>query len=237
MQETLSDFSENHTSNMERYDIINSIIEKKGYKTYLEIGVRNPWDCFHRINCETKHSVDPGYETGGGPNYATYHFTSDDFFTNLRSGSLDLPADQKWDLIFIDGLHLAYQSYRDFLNSTLHLNENGVIVFHDTNPPTIHHGREDHHDFSTSAEGWWNGTVWKSIQRIRTNPVGLDSKEFNMITIDSDWGVTVCWRDIFVQRISPGYNEFFDYNLFSSKRQEILNLLSVEEFKTWLEKF
>ena len=43
---------------MNRYDIINELINKHNYKTYLEIGVRNPDECFNLINCETKHSLD-----------------------------------------------------------------------------------------------------------------------------------------------------------------------------------
>jgi hypothetical protein len=222
---------------MERFDIINSLIEKKNYKSYLEIGLRNPWECFHKINCEVKHSVDPGFEAGEGPNYATFHYTSDDFFRKLRSGELFLDKDKKWDVIFIDGLHLAFQSYRDFLNSSLHLSQNGVIVFHDTNPPTIHHGREDYYDFSTPAGGLWNGTVWKSIQKIRSFPKGLDGQNFNLLTVDTDWGVTICWRDNFFNLIPEDFNSFFDYNLFSSKRFEILNLRNTQDFKIWLENF
>ena len=222
---------------MERYDIINSLIERKGYKTYLEIGVRNPWDCFYRINCETKHSVDPGLETGGGENLATHHFTSDDFFTALRSNLLDLPSDYKWDVIFIDGLHISDQVYRDFLNSTLHLNHNGVIVFHDANPPLSYYAREDYGDHSTPAGSYWNGTVWKAIQKIRTNPFGLDNQEFKLLTVDSDWGVSVTWRERNTTIVSPALNEFYEYNSFARNKKEILNLLSVQEFQEWLQKF
>lgn len=237
MQETLLDFSENHISNMERYDIINSIIEKKGYKTYLEIGVRNPWECFDHINCEIKHSVDPGLETNGGENLATYHFTSDDFFSALKAGKIDLPIDFKWDVIFIDGLHISDQVYRDFLNSTLHLSDQGVIVFHDANPPLCYYAREDYHDLSTPVGGYWNGTVWKAIQKIRTNPIGLDGKEFSLITVDSDWGVGICWRGTGVTLVSPDFNPFYEYNSFAKHRKEILNLLSVQEFQEWVQKF
>ena len=47
---------------MDRIEIINSLIKKNNYKTYLEIGVRNPDDCFNHIVCNKKHSVDPGVE-------------------------------------------------------------------------------------------------------------------------------------------------------------------------------
>jgi hypothetical protein len=222
---------------MFRYEIINSLIQKRGYKSYLEIGVRNPSDCFHHINCEIKHSVDPGLETNGGPNLATYPFTSDDFFRVLGQGILDLPKDFQWDIVFIDGLHVSNQVYKDFLNVTLHLNQSGAIVFHDASPPSIHHAREDYYDFSTSAGENWNGGVWKAIQKIRSNPVGLDKKEYSLITVDSDWGVSVCWRQTPLTKISEDFNSFFEFNKFAENRKEILNLKSVEEFLGWLENF
>ena len=59
---------------MNRVSIINSLIEKNNYKTYLEIGVRNPDDCLNHINCELKYGVDPGVE-GNYP--VTFNMTSD----------------------------------------------------------------------------------------------------------------------------------------------------------------
>ena len=114
---------------MQRYDIINELIGKFNYKTYLEIGVRNPDDCFNIINCETKHSVDPGYESPDSK--VDYKFTSDDFFALLESKELNLSPTYKWDVIFIDGLHISTQVEKDIKNSLNHLSENGVIILHD----------------------------------------------------------------------------------------------------------
>ena len=43
---------------MRRYDIINSLIRKHNYKTYLEIGVRDNF-CFDKIKIKDKSGVDP----------------------------------------------------------------------------------------------------------------------------------------------------------------------------------
>ena len=40
---------------MERYDIINEIISKYNTNSYLEIGVRNPWECFDRSATKGDH--------------------------------------------------------------------------------------------------------------------------------------------------------------------------------------
>jgi hypothetical protein len=211
---------------MERFDIINEIISKYNTKNYLEIGVRNPWECFDRINCSVKMSVDPGIESDA--NMATYPFYSDDFFNKLNKGELDLPKDYKWDIIFIDGLHLAEQCFRDFENALSHCSDNGFIAFHDASPPTIYHAREDYYDHSSPAGGWWNGTVWKTIQRVRTD------YDLDLVTVDSDWGVTVIKNKPSYSLLSKNINPFYDYNTFNKHRNKILNLVSVEEFKYWL---
>ena len=211
---------------MERYDIINEIISKYNTNSYLEIGVRNPWECFDRIKCGVKMSVDPGIESDN--NMATYPYYSDEFFKKLENGELDLPKDYKWDVIFIDGLHLADQCFRDFKNSLNHCSENGFIAFHDASPPTIYHAREDYYDHSSLAGGAWNGTVWKSIQKIRTD------FDLDLITVDSDWGVTVIKNKPNYSVISKNINTFYDYNTFNKYRKQILNLISVDEFKHWL---
>jgi len=45
-----------------RFEIINSLIVKNGYKKYLEIGVAEKYHCFDNIICDMKHSIDPCYE-------------------------------------------------------------------------------------------------------------------------------------------------------------------------------
>ena len=75
---------------MYRYDIINLLIKKHNYKSYLEIGVRNPKECLDKINCELKHGVDPGVESkyewsiyskiNPSELITNFNVTSDEFF-------------------------------------------------------------------------------------------------------------------------------------------------------------
>lgn len=212
---------------MLRYEAINEIIRRNGFSKYLEIGVFYLDECFNRIRCTTKHCVDPGYEVPEDQNPATYKFESDNFFDLLRGGYLNLPRDYKWDVIFIDGLHISDQVYRDFLNAKQHLSTNGYILFHDCNPPNIHMAREDY--YVDGKQQPWNGTVWKAIQRIRTE------FDLDFITIDDDWGVGVCrFNNDPSVRLSPNINPFYEYNRFSKNRQLILNLRSPDEFLQWL---
>lgn len=197
---------------MDRIYIINSLIKKHNYKTYLEIGVRNPKDCFNHINCELKHGVDPGYE-GNFP--VTFRMTSDDFFKTKPS---------KYDLIFIDGSHIDEQVERDILNSLEYLNEGGTIVMHDCSPPSPYHARENYLDRSTIAGGYWNGTTWKAVVKVRS-----EVNNIYVSVVDCDWGVGVIQKSETPNMIVND-NLFYAFDKFYKNRKHYLNLISPEEF-------
>ena len=104
-------------------DLLNALIEKYNLKSYLEIGVQNPSNNFDKINVNDKIGVDPDLNLIN--NEDIYNGTSDEFFTI---------SEDKFDLIFIDGLHHADQVKRDFENSLRCLSDNGFIVIHDCLP-------------------------------------------------------------------------------------------------------
>lgn len=212
---------------MDRISIINDLINYNGYTSYLEIGVRNPDVCFNKITCNNKTSVDPCYEVKEA--IVDFKNESDDFFKQLDEGKLKFKKDFKWDIIFIDGLHLSFQVERDIINSLNHLSPNGSIVIHDCLPPTLDHAREDFYDLNTSAGGNWNGTVWKAIYKFRaTRP------DLNMYVVDTDWGVGVI---TFGSQVCCQYdNSFFEYRQFEKNKKEYLNLISVETFSKLMTK-
>ena len=71
---------------MTRFEIINKLIVKHNFKSYLEIGVRDIDDCFDKIVCPIKNSVDPCHELIN--NFAEYKYTSDTFFTLLDNNEI-----------------------------------------------------------------------------------------------------------------------------------------------------
>lgn len=209
-----------------RIELINHLSTKFGYKTYLEIGIRDTGDCYDHIIVEAKDSVDPGMETNN--NTAKYKFTSDEFFRQLEAGLLDKPATFKWDIIFIDGLHVSYQVDRDIENSLKHLSHNGTIVLHDCNPPTEHHARCNYYDYRTPALDHWNGSVWKSIYRLRCTNTEVDVCVLNM-----DWGCGIVRNGH--QYICEFINPYYDYDRFDANRKRHLNLIEPEDLDRWLE--
>ncbi len=208
--------------NPKRHDVINFLSGKINAQYYLEIGVRNPDDNFNLVNIKNKYSVDPGFEFESNP--VDFKITSDEFFLQLNENKLSILNDIKFDIIFIDGLHLAYQVEKDILNSIQFLSEDGFIVMHDCNPPTEYHARETYDFVNSPADGFWNGTTWKAFVKARTI--------YYSCCIDSDWGVGILSKKnrTCFSILPNNENAYFDFNIFSENRKEQLNLLSFDVF-------
>lgn len=211
---------------MQRYDIINLIIQQNGFKNYLEIGVCDPSVCFDRVNCENKDGVDPGVEYTVNP--VKYPLTSDEFFRQLEAGELDKASDFKWDVIFIDGLHISNQVLKDILSSLNHLSPTGYVLLHDCNPPDAFHAREDY--VVNGRYMPWNGTVWKAHYLLRA------TSEFDICTVNTDWGVGIIRNPSETKRQPIGYeNMFYEYNQMAANRQADLGLIEVYQLQDWLD--
>ena len=209
-----------------RTDVINKILSKKSNDTvYLEVGVRNPEDNFYAVKSSLKYSVDPGLEVK--TNKADFKLTSDEFFKQLRAGKI-LSKDCRFDVIFIDGLHLAEQVDKDIDNALNFLKDDGFLVLHDCNPPTEWHARETYSFYSSPADGAWNGTVWKAFLKRRFE------KSLYSCCIDTDWGVGILSKNIDIGSPINKTNTFYEYKEFDKHREKYLNLISFEEFIKFL---
>lgn len=208
-----------------RFDVINYLIEKYNYNSYLEIGLNNPQNCYNFVDCEIKHSVEPGNKDLVN-NYATYKYTSDEFFHRLNTNILDISKDYRWDIIFIDGLHISYQVEKDIINSLEHLSENGTIVLHDCNPFMYDENPirvlEDYYGYE------WSGTVWKTFYKLRT-----ECKDLKMFCLNIDYGVGIIRRGN--SQTIPHDNVFFEYKVFNERKKHYLNLIDPEYFDKWLD--
>lgn len=201
---------------MRRTDIINHFAEKYGYSTYLEIGVRDGRN-FSEIKCATKTGVDP--DTSRAEDERVLQMTSDTFFSMIDES-------KKFDIVFIDGLHLDEQVDKDIANSTKHLSEGGTIVLHDCSPPTKYHARENEKEL-TPAGGKWNGTVWKSFVKFRHAKVPYDR-----YVVDTDWGCGI------IRQSSQAYSCIDDFTLdeclqwetFEKNRSKFLGLIDIKSF-------
>jgi len=193
---------------MTRTEIINELIQKYGYQNYLEIGVNTPSQPGYNwvgVKSKIKHGVDPNVDT-------TYRMTSDDFFDNHVS--------EKYDIVFVDGLHIFEQAYRDIINSLKWLSPNGTIVVHDCNPiEEITQRRE-------RASDAWHGDVWKAIIKLR-----MEEAELTINTVDTDEGCAIIRRGNQILLPASSDEDPYDYSFLERRRVESLNLISVEDFK------
>lgn len=146
-----------------RIALINLLCSSKLDGSYLEIGCQGNI-CFDAVPMIDKIGVDP--ESGG-----THKEYSDDFFSK---------NDKKFDVIFIDGLHVYDQVHRDVVNSIKVLKPGGWIALHDMLP---HDAISEH--VPNISTGAWYGEVWKvAFELIETT--GID---FKIIKIDAGIGL------------------------------------------------
>ena len=211
-----------------RTEIINFLLSLNQNGTcYLEIGVYNPENNFNHIKADKKYSVDPGIEYKENP--VDFKLTSDDFFLKLSKNEV-LYNSIKFDVIFIDGLHLAEQVDRDIENALLYIKDDGFIVLHDCNPPSEWHAREEYYYYHTPAHGYWNGTTWKAFLKWRFNP------DVNSCCIDTDWGVGILSKKYKIGENIECTNPFFEFNIFDTNRRKYLNLIDFETLKHRIKK-
>ena len=197
---------------MLRTDIINYLIERYNYNSYLEIGVQFPHCNYDKIEIKNKTGVEP-FPITDLLNKGIVELTSDMFFKSLET-------DVKYDIIFIDGLHTREQSLADILNSLKHLSDNGTILVHDCLPTA---------EYQTSIEDngkEWTGDVWKSIVDIKAKD-GLD-----VSTIDTDWGIG-CIR---LNADNIGFENPIDltWENYELLKHELLNIKSIDQWKNSL---
>jgi hypothetical protein len=206
-----------------RTEVINTLLSVQRSETcYLEIGVRDPEHNFNHIKADKKYSVDPGYEFKQNP--VDFKLTSDEFFKQLSTDQV-LSSSIRFDVIFIDGLHLAEQVDRDIQNALLYIKEDGFIVLHDCDPPSEWHARETYAYAGTPARAYWNGTTWKAFLKWRCEP------SVKSCCIDTDWGVGILSRTRPIGDSLKGTNPFFEFAVFDSDRANQLNLIDLETLK------
>ena len=195
---------------MDRFDLINLLIETFGYKSYLEIGVAGAENNFNLIKAPVKCGVDPNTEGEG-----IIRTTADNFFAQNK---------ETFDIIFIDGDHVDEQATRDISNSLLCLNPNGTIVIHDCNPT------EKDHQEVPAVVAFWVGTVWKAwVRYLQTLPPAIE-----MFMVNNDTGIGIMKATGKGKKLNPIPEDQLTYENLDLNRDAWLNMVSLDDFKAWL---
>ena len=193
----------NFPLNYFRWDLIEYLINKYGYSDYLEIGCDQN-QLFSKIKIQNKVGVDP---ISGG----NVRKTSDEFFKE---------NEKKFDIVFIDGLHIYDQVKKDILNSINCLKENGIILVHDCMPDSLSKQAVPRYRMI------WNGDVWKAIVDLRQR------EDLEIFTCEMDQGIGVIKKEkntsILEIKKPVGNLKFKDYY---ANYKKFLRVISVEELK------
>ena len=200
---------------MKRFDIINHLIRVNNYKSFLEIGTQEHIN-LSNIIIDKKVSVDPDPEVN-----ADFILPSDDFFKQNTD---------KFDIIFVDGLHHADFVYRDIINSLRILNPGGCVVVHDVIPNSYESQLIPLEKTLETGSGIWNGDVWKGWIKLRT-----ERKDLVMKVVDIDHGCGIIHPTQYgngdhLESYNNGYYEYNKDLIFAS-----LNLISTEDFLSTFE--
>ena len=161
---------------LETSDLINDIAKIIDARSYLEIGVETGLT-FNQVKIFQKTAVDPrflfDYQRDFRTNLSFHEITSDEFFKKLAKNEI---KNQKFDLVFIDGLHVFEQVVKDFMNVINHMNLGGVIVIDDTVPIDEFSALPSQKDCyrlriesGRHNDGSWHGDVYKLIYILSKN--------------------------------------------------------------------
>jgi hypothetical protein len=194
-----------------KIELINFLIQKNNYNSYLEIGVAKG-DTFKQVQIQEKKCVDPVKKF----NLLDYEMTSDEFFAINH---------QKFDIIFIDGLHLEEQCIKDIHNSLSILNPDGTIIVHDCLPPS-----EEYTDPNRNGKksGPWWGTTFRAIIDLRyKNP------ELQINVINSFCGCGIIKKgfekQVIYDKVPIEIAKTFSY--YKKNQKQLMNVITIEEFQ------
>lgn len=197
--------------NYNRTALINYIVNlhhKNKNAAYLEIGCAGN-ATFNSVFTVKKTGVDP--DQGGN-----IKLTSDVFFDTQK---------EKFDIIFIDGLHTYEQVKKDFINALSVLNKNGVIILDDMIPRNW----KEHQ--TPRVQTRWNGDVWKLLFDL---PL-LKGIEYRVLLIDSGQCVVFPKSKIEItDEFSNSNMEKFQFDYFYEHFKEIPTL-ELDEGLSWIE--
>jgi len=214
---------------MDRYEVIQYLIDTKKYKRYLEIGVYRG-EVFFQVKASRKYAVDTSFCFPVRTRYkmmwknasnimAKYICKSSDAFFQQNAPGLFLK--NKIDIFFIDGMHEYEYALRDIQNALRYLDEGGVIVVHDCNPLTEGATISFKEWEANNYTGLWNGDVWKAVVHLRSL-----RDDINFFTLDTDHGLGIVVKGTpeYKLDLSPEQIKNLTYSEFDANRKNWLNL-------------
>ncbi|WP_205474588.1 class I SAM-dependent methyltransferase [Nocardioides sp. SYSU D00038] len=177
-----------------RHQVVRRLLATYDDPRYLEVGV-SAGRTFHQLAASTMVAVDPEFRfdhvaAAREHPHATYHpVTSDEYFGTV------IGRDDKFEVVYLDGLHTFEQTLRDLLNALEHLTPDGVVVIDDVRPPSYHASLPDLSQVARLREAAgdptkaWMGDVYRLVWFIDTF-----CQQLTWRTVANNHGQAVVWR-------------------------------------------
>jgi hypothetical protein len=229
---------------MNRIELIQKLINKNSFETYVEIGVQTG-KSFFPIKCKKKIAVDPFFQFSSFDklkwsirnlynlknNY--FEITSEEFFLE----KIDCLKNASVDIFLIDGLHTFKASLSDVLSSFQYLSSNGYVIMHDCLPPNkaastpfeLFPNKEE----ISKIDGWtgeWCGDVWKTIAYLKE----LYFDILECFILDTDYGLGIIYFKKMIQIENYINKDVFErINLLSyenlTQDRDIVDILTIDQ--------
>lgn len=142
---------------------INHLIQNLDAKNYLEIGVCKG-ATFFEVQAQRKVAVDPAFqfdEQKHATEAAIFHRCTSDTYFLERAGA------ERFDFVFVDGLHTFEQTFRDFCNSVVHAHDSTLWLIDDILPNDAYSALPEYNDtirfrHEAGQAGYaWHGDTFK----------------------------------------------------------------------------
>jgi hypothetical protein len=217
---------------MRKFEIVNALAAKCGYRSYLEICTPSTGQAFHKVSeaqLRTRHRLMYRCPRDFNDGDEITFSSDDDRIEGL------LPHGALYDIIFVDAWHTYACVQRDLELAFSLLSPGGTMVVHDCSPPS-----------RDVAVPEFRHCPWCGVTYCAYIDFVWSRQQVDHYTVDTDYGCGLVkklagsgkeqtgsgpasemveqWRR---ERTSRGY-EVFDF--FDKHRRELLNLVSVDDF-------
>ena len=180
---------------MLRSEVVQGLVDLFDSPAYLEVGVHSG-ETFDQVRAARKVAVDPAFRfdaaaaAAADPTAVFHEVTSDAFFAER------CPADTRFDVVFLDGLHTYEQTLRDLMNTLARTRPDSVIVIDDVRPSGYPASLHDHARFEQiyatvpGTSPAWMGDVYRLVWFI-----AAFMPAWSYATVAENHGQLVLWRE------------------------------------------
>lgn len=182
-------------NDVSRHRAVQGLLDLFDQPSYLEIGV-NTGATFTKIKAARKVAVDPKFlfdtkaERKREPHASFHEITSDAYFGTV------IDPTERFDVIYLDGLHTFEQTLRDFTAALHYLTPTGVILIDDVAPVSYLASLPDRDNYFKVrthlgvTDKSWMGDVYRLVFFIQTF-----YQHLSYATIADNHGQAIVWRE------------------------------------------